>query len=155
MVYWLFLCCGIFTEPHVMWLWLWLVVVNMLLKSGTLSFLRELRTNRTYLYFIKSAIFSILVSKNKWLVWAVRGWKLIIWSAFPWSFKSFLKYCLFWFWPQILQAYVKWELKIEKYIVLKRCLGTKCLIFDNKPTVRLSFLPRFDRYLFQSRSFSV
>ena len=60
-----------------MWLWLWLVVVNMSLKSGILSFPREFRTNKTYLYFMQSAIFGILVSKNKWLVVAVGGWKLI------------------------------------------------------------------------------
>ena len=75
-----------FTEPRVMQLWLWLVVVSMSLKSGTPSFLRELWTNRAYLYFIKSAILSILVYKNKWLVGAAGGWKLIIWGAFPWGF---------------------------------------------------------------------
>ena len=61
-----------------MWLWLRLVVVDMSLKSGTPSLLRELRANRAYLYYIKSAIFSILVSKNKWLIVIVGGWKLII-----------------------------------------------------------------------------
>ena len=60
-----------------MWLWLRLVVVNMSLKSGTPSFPREFRTNRSYLYFMQSPIFGILVSKNKWLVLAVGGWKLI------------------------------------------------------------------------------
>ena len=54
------------------------IVVNMSLKSGTTSFLKEPRISRAYLYFMKSAIFSILVSKNKWLVVAAGGWKLII-----------------------------------------------------------------------------
>ena len=115
------------------------------------SFPRELRTNRAYLYLIKSAIFSILVSRNKWLVVVVGGWKLVIWSAFSWSFKRFLEYWLPWFWPHILQAYIKWELKIKKYIVLRRCLGTLCLIFDSRPTLRLSFFPRFYKYLFQCK----
>ena len=54
------------------------IVVNMSLKSGTTSFLREPRINRAYLYFTISVIFSILVSKNKWLVVAAGGWKIII-----------------------------------------------------------------------------
>ena len=54
------------------------IVVNMSLKSGTTSFLKEPRIKRAYLYFMKSAIFSILVSKNKWLLVAAGGWKLII-----------------------------------------------------------------------------
>ena len=91
-----------FTEPHVMCLWLWLIVANMSLKSGTPTFFRELQTNRTYLpiYILWNwQFFSILVSKNKWLVLAVGGWKLVIWSAFCWSFKSFLECWLFWYWP--------------------------------------------------------
>ena len=72
------------------------------------SFSERASDKQGYLYFIKSAIFSILVSKNKWLVVAVWGWKLIIWSAFSWSFKIFLKCSLFSLWPQISQAYMKW-----------------------------------------------
>ena len=50
-----------------------------------------------------------------------------------------------------IYARERWELKIDKYIVLRRCLGT-CIIFDNRPTLRLSLFPRFDRYLFQCKS---
>ena len=53
-----------FIEPSMMWLWLGLIV-NMSLKSGAPSFLRELWTIRAYLYFIELTVFSILVSKNK------------------------------------------------------------------------------------------
>ena len=71
-----------FTEPRVVWLWLCLFVVNIFI-SWTAS------EKRAYPCFIKSEIFSILVSKNKLLVGAAGGPKFTIWSAFSGSFKSF------------------------------------------------------------------
>ena len=71
-----------FTEPRVVWLWLCLFVVNIFI-SWTAS------EKRAYPCFIKSGIFSILVSKNKLLVGAAGGPKFTIWSAFSGSFKSF------------------------------------------------------------------
>ena len=60
-----------FTEPRVVWLWLCLFVVNIFI-SWTAS------EKRAYPCFIKSGIFSILVSKNKLLVGAAGGPKFTI-----------------------------------------------------------------------------
>ena len=116
-----------FTEPHVMWFWLCFIVTYMSLKSGTLPFLRELWTNKAYLYFIKSAIFSILFSRNKWLVvvncWLEVNYLKCFFSKFQKFFKMVTVLLLTPDFTSIYQMRIK-NREIEKYIVLRRCLGT-------------------------------
>ena len=54
-------------------------------------------------------------------------------------------------WPQIWQAKIKWLLKREKYMILKRGLDKWCLIFDKGLIALLSCGTKVSNYSVQSR----
>ena len=109
---------------RVLWLWFRFSGVNISLKMTTFSLFEDFLRKRTYLQLTKSEIIRILFSLNIQPEGDVCGLKSIILSAFSCKCSSLLKQQFVWCYSQISHAYIKWQLNIEWYIVLKRCLGT-------------------------------